>query len=374
MSRTRRVLAVAAAITTLLNVDQGGTAVTAAAGGQLGLHEGPGDVAGMSEFSAWLGQSPTYASDYVDYRQTWNEIANPLWTLDTWSAWVRASSGRRLVFGVAMLPESARGQLAAGASGAFDGHFRTLAQNMVTRGLGSSVVRVGWEANGSWFPWAAAPDPASWRSYYRRIVQVMRSVPGAGFAFDWNPASSAAGTNLTFDAFYPGDDVVDIIGLNVYDLKWQDSTSSPEVRWDFTLNQFNGLRSHKTFADAHGKPLSFPEWGLYARGQINGGGGDNPYYVDRMADWFQANNTAYQSYFNADWGGGTLASFPEGQARYKARFGATGAPVTLSTTTTTLLSSSTTSVPSTTTTTLSERCAWLPQPYKSPCRAARWGD
>lgn len=341
-------------------------ATPAVAGEQrLGLHSGPGDVASLGSFSSWLGRTPAYASDYVDYKRTWNEIANPLWVLDVWSPWVKASSDRRLVLGVGMLPEAARGQLSAGAYGAFDGHFRRLAQNMVDRGLGGSVIRLGWEANGNWFPWAAAPDPWSWRTFYRRIVQTMRSVPGAAFRFDWNAASSAAGTNLAFADFYPGDDVVDMVGLDNFDLKWTDSTSPPEDRWTFLLDQFNGLRAHKAFADAHGKPLSFPEWGLYAKGDIRGGGGDNPYYIDRMADWFQSNNTAYQTYFNADWGAGNLTSFPMARDRYKARFGAAiqAAP------TTTPVPTVTTTPATTTTVAPYSRCTPLPEPYRSQCRA-----
>ena len=118
----------------------------------------------------------------------------------------------------------------------------------------------------------------------------MRSVSGAGFSFDW---TANPGTSLSFASFYPGDDVVDIVGLDIFDMKWQDTTSSPEQRWSFLLNQFNGLIAHRDFAAQHGKPLSFPEWGLYAKGDVQGGGGDNPYYIDRMADWFANNNVAY---------------------------------------------------------------------------------
>ncbi len=70
--------------------------------------------------------------------------------------------------------------------------------------------------------------------------------------------------------------------------------------------------------------MSFPEWGLRRKGDQFGGGGDNPYYVDRMADWFGQTTPGYQSYFNVDWGGGVLSSFPNGQARYRARFGVAG--------------------------------------------------
>lgn len=332
----------------------GGTpgAAGAATSSSVGVYTGPGYVREHDSFANWLNAPVPYASDALDHRFDWSYVTSP-WVVDSWAPWVHAVPGRRLVLSVPMLPQSASGQLAQGAAGAFDPYFRAVALNMVNRGLGDSVIRLGWEANGNWFPWAAAPDPASWKLFYRRIVANMRAIPGANFTFDWNAASSAAGTNLSFDAFYPGDDVVDIVGLDAYDLKWGDSTSSPEVRWNFTLNQFNGLVAHRNFANAHAKPISFPEWGLYAGGDINGGGGDNPYYIDRMADWFAASNTAYQSYFNDSWGGGNLDNFPNAKARYAARFGGTATTTTVApTTTTTVAPTTTTTLAPTTTTTV----------------------
>lgn len=350
MRRTFRATLAAGVLAAGLGMLSGAPSPAGAAASSVGVYVGPGYVAQHDAFANWLPAPVPYASDALDHRFDWSYILSP-WVLDSWAPWVRAVPGRRLVLSVPMLPASASGQLAAGAAGSFDGHFRTLAQNMVNRGLGHSVLRLGWEANGNWFPWAAAPDTTSWKAFYRRIVTTMRSVPGAAFAFDWNAASSAAGTNLTLDAFYPGDDVVDIIGLDAYDLKWGDSTSTPDQRWNFTLNQFNGLVTHRNFAAAHGKPMSFPEWGLYAKGDINGGGGDNPYYVDRMADWFASNNVAYQSYFNWNWGGGDLNSFPNAKARYQARFGvATTSTTVAPATTTTVKPTTTTTAPVTTTT------------------------
>lgn len=324
-------------LTTVSNVER-----VSAASHPVGIYSGPAYVAEHDAFAGWLGSEVPYASDALDYRFGWNDIANPSWLIEAWSPWVKAAPNRRLVLSVPLLPESARGQLSAGAAGSFDSSFRTLAENLVRGGLGNSIIRLGWEANGTWFPWSAAPDPSSWKTFFRRTVTNMRSVPGAAFSFDWNPVSSSAGTNLSFDAFYPGDDVVDIIGLDAYDLKWQDSTSSPEQRWQFTLTQFNGLNAHKVFAQAHGKPMSYPEWGMYLKGDAQGGGGDNPYYVDEMANWFATNNVVYQSYFN--WGAYALANFPNGKARYKARFGTaatTSTTISTTTTTTTTLSDTT---------------------------------
>jgi hypothetical protein len=39
-----------------------------------------------------------------------------------------------------------------------------------------------------------------------------------------------------------------------------------------------------------------------------------------MADCFAWGEVAYQSYFDHDWGGGSLAEFPAGRAAYVRRF------------------------------------------------------
>ena len=303
---------------------------TGAGSSSTGVYVGPGYVAEHDAFAKSVPASVPYAFDFIDGNNGWEQMLNP-WALDSWAPWVKSSPGRRLVLSVPMLPASAKGQMAAGAAGSFDAHFTQLARDMVSRGLGASIVRIGWEANGTWFIWSAVPDPAVWKAFFRRIVLAMRAVPGAAFSFDW---AANPGTSLAFADFYPGDDVVDIVGLDTYNTKWGDSTSTPEQRWNFQLNQFNGLVAHRDFANAHGKPLSFPEWGLYPKGDEQGGGGDDPYYIDRMADWIASNNVAYQSYF--DWWIYSLSNFPNGWARYQARFGSTATTTTSQSTSTTV--------------------------------------
>lgn len=306
----------------------------------LGTYMGPANVTGHNQFSTWLGWEAYVAEDFIDDSQTWYNIANNSnWLLDPWSQWVKAKQGRRMVVAMPMLNQASSGQLYNGANGAFDAYFRTLAQNMVNKGLGQSIIRLGWEANGDWYPWRASVDQASWKAYYRRIVGIMRSVqptvagqPAQAFKFDFNFNLGNSGTAVTFSSLYPGDDVVDYIGLDAYDVKWQDgwngtALATPDVRWNNLLYQAGGLNDLKAFASAHGKLMSLPEWGLWPRGTQDGGGGDNSYYIDRVADWIAANRSqiAYHSYFNHLSGGGDgdhrLSTYPNSQARFLARFG-----------------------------------------------------
>jgi Big-like domain-containing protein/glycosyl hydrolase family 26 len=306
----------------------------------IGVYTGPADRAAHDSFSALLGNEATYALDFVDASQSWTTIASGSdWLLDPWASWVRAKAGRRLVISVPMLNQASSGRLADGAAGAFDSYFRTLAQEIADKGLGDAVIRLGWEANGDWYPWKASTDPTAWKAFFRRIVGVMRAVqpkvsgqPRQAFEFLLTYNRGTSGTAIKFATIYPGDDVVGLLGLDVYDYKWLDTTSTPEVRWSDALNQEMGLADFKAFAASHGKPMSIPEWGLAQKGwDDNGGVGDNPYFVDRMADWFAANAATlrYQSYFDhaSSWTGDhRLASYVNAQARYRARLGLLAPP------------------------------------------------
>jgi hypothetical protein len=291
----------------------------------IGVYNGPGAVTAHNNFTGWLGASVLYATDYVDYKNGWATDFNPTWLIGPWGQWITQVPGRRLVLGLPMLENSNVGQFDAGAAGAFDSYFVGLAKSMVNNHLGGSVIRLGYEANCNTIgPWQATDNPAGYIKLFRHIVSVMHSVPSSAFSFDWTVCNGLQnGHALTsFASFYPGDDVVDIIGMDQYDVKWMDPSVTPEQRWQYNMTRYMGLQDHKNFALSHNKPVSFPEWGLYKAGDQFAGGGDDPYFIDQMANWFQVNNTAYQSYFNLNWGGGVLADFPNGQAKYKAVFGA----------------------------------------------------
>jgi hypothetical protein len=289
-----------------------------------GVYNGPGAVGAHNEFESWLGVSMLYASDYVDYKSGWDTDFKPAWLIDNWSKWVTALPGRRLVVGLPMLESSNTGQFDQGASGAFDSHFTDFANALIAHGLGNSIIRLGYEANCDTIgPWQATDNPSGYVADFRHIVGVMHNAPGADFKFDWTVCNGLQNGHAlnSFASFYPGDDAVDIIGLDQYDVKWMDPGVSPVGRWQYNVNRYMGLNDHRAFAAAHGKPVSFPEWGLYKAGDRFGGGGDSPYFIDRMADWIAASRPVYQAYFNLDWGGGVLANFPKGQAEYRLRFG-----------------------------------------------------
>ena len=118
------------------------------------------------------------------------------------------------------------------------------------------------------------------------------------------------------DASYPGDDVVDYIGLDVYDFKHEGSV---EERWNtFYVKAPFGLEWHRDFALWHGKRMSYPEWGV-------GNFGDNPFFIQQMHDWFMKNedSIAYAAYFDVDGAWPTQidnGQFPNSQRLFRKLF------------------------------------------------------
>ena len=206
-------------------------------------------------------------------------------------------SNIKLTLSVPMMPSKGGGTLADGAAGRHDEVFRHVARTLVADGYAEATVRIGWEFNGDWMPWAAAGDPDGFIAYYRRIVAVMRGVEGTHFTFEWCPNHRRHAIDPP--RAYPGDDVVDVIGMDVYDEIWNPIHADPTERWSWYRDQPFGLRWHTDFAARHGKPIAYSEWGTGLR-QDGHGAGDDPVFIAGMADWFAQSDPLYQSYWDDD--------------------------------------------------------------------------
>jgi hypothetical protein len=291
-------------------------AATASPSTTLGVYRGAGAPDRVAAFERWNGGHPAaYALDFLPIDEGWNAIAHPDWFAERW-----AGSPYRVVYSVPLLPRDG-GTLAQGAAGAYDGHFASMARALVAHGQGDAILRLGWEFDGDWFPWAAGRDPTAFVTYWRRAVDAIRAVPGAHFTFDWTAAVDGGG--IAPDQVYPGDAYVDVIGLDVYDQGWADGFRDAASRWRTLRDGRFGLRWHRTFAAAHGKPESFPEWGLADRPDGHGGG-DDAAFVRRMHAWIAAGNVRYHCYFDFDAQDGrhriSGGALPAGAAEFRGRF------------------------------------------------------
>ena len=285
----------------------------------------------LDAFEAWLGCRVEYVIDY-SARNSWADIEDPSYLHRAWSG-----EGRRLVLGIAMLPEEDdSATMAAGAAGEYDVHYKTLAERLVADGEQDAILRVGWEFNLSESRWFTRNE-ADFKTYWRNIAVVMDSVPGSKFNFDWNVNNGRGPVDAR--SYYPGDDVVDIIGVDAYDVAgnaypYPNTCDDPcriarqTKAWDEEIfGGRNGLASWQSFAAEHRKPMSLPEWGLWARPDGTGGGND-PAFVHRMHDFIldPDSNMAYQAYFefNGDDGEHRLmTTFPDAGAVFRRLFNTT---------------------------------------------------
>ncbi|MFB0617568.1 glycoside hydrolase family 26 protein [Streptomyces sp. AGS-58] len=251
------------------------------------LDSGARGVARMADLSHWLGGTELKVAHTYLPGGRWQDIEGPPGFLDVWAHWRREKADRTLVLNVPMqerneenVPDSeVRRLLGQAATGAFDRHFRALAERLVRLKVPDTVIVLGWEMNGTTYTHRCGPDPEAWKTYWNRIVTTMRSVPGQAFRFDFAPSRGRDAVPWT--ECYPGDDTVDIIGMDSYD---QPSGSS----FDQQVKEPFGLQQHVEFAKSHGKPISYPEWGLFRNG-------DNAEYMRRMLAWIDEHRPLYNA-------------------------------------------------------------------------------
>jgi hypothetical protein len=278
---------------------------------------------GMAAFAQQTGSSPSVASVYLSGSNGWADMDGAGGSLNYLISQY-SGSGYTLALGVPIIPTSgggAVGTLAQGATGAYNSYYVTLAQTLVAGGLSNAYLRLGWEFDGSWMPWAATSpsSEASFASYFQQIVAAMRSVPGEQFRFVWNPDAGAfTQSGYSVAAAYPGNAYVDVIGLDEYDQSWA-TPQTPANAWASTA--LPALTAAQQFASANGKPLAFGEWGLAIRSDGHGLG-DDPYFINQMVAWMKNNNVTYEAYFDANSGGVnsliTGGSFPSSLAAFSA--------------------------------------------------------
>ncbi|WP_371536522.1 glycosyl hydrolase [Streptomyces sp. NBC_00466] len=251
------------------------------------LDYGPKGVARMADLSRWLGGAELRVGHTYLPGDVWSNIEGQPDFLRTWAKWRRARPDRMFVLNVPMQEhnedrvsdDEVRDLIGQGARGDFDDHYRKLATRLVNLGVPDTVIVLGWEMNGTTYTQRCGPDPQGWKTYWRRIVTAMRSVPGQKFKFDFTP--NRGPDDIPWTRCYPGDRTVDIVGMDSYDQPPGD-TFEDQVKGPY------GLQAQVDFAAAHKKQISYPEWGLYRNG-------DNADYMRGMLAWFDAHRPLYQT-------------------------------------------------------------------------------
>jgi hypothetical protein len=258
-------------------------------------------AADLTAFSTWRGRQVDVGVGAVSRDGGWDGMRSQ-WLFDAYK-----NFPGQLVVSAPMWPER-QGSLAECATGAYDQRWATLGKVFVDNKRATAILRLGWEANGDFAYWSAGEPQADggfrstalgaqrYRECFRRVVAAVRTT-APYLLIDWtvnahgSPTCDGRATNC-----YPGNDVVDIVGIDSYDA-WP--VSKDQASFDRQAGQPEGITAMYTFARNHNKLFSVPEWGV-APGATGGGGFDNPFYITAMLSWFAARAPylAYEAYFN----------------------------------------------------------------------------
>lgn len=160
----------------------------------------------------------------------------------------------------------------------------------------TAYIRPGWEMNlNDWYFKATPENADQWKQAFIHVVNSLRKAsPDFQIIFNPNLGDGQTGTKDA-SLFYPGDEYVDLIGVDVYDW-WPGYTSEANIArhrdrdygWNWWLE----------FAKQRNKRFCLPEWGI-ATANPNSGG-DNPIYINFVYSWLKANQEwiAMECYFH----------------------------------------------------------------------------
>ncbi|MDO9377301.1 MAG: glycosyl hydrolase [Nocardioidaceae bacterium] len=280
----------------------------------------------VAKDSELMGRDFSCVLVFNDNAPTWQGVVEPWFTVHNdenfrWDRWVQRDPSRTLVIGQSLIPDEAPVDWRQrGAAGEYDHYFADLGRNLVDAGLGSSVLRLAHEGNGDWFKHSIGTteqDQRDWATYWARAARVLDATPGADFTMDLTVAAGPPVVPL--DQWYPGDDVVDVIGADFYDRVPGDAPQEQPDRWTYQRTQPGGLESVLAFAQRHDKPISVPEWGLAAADV--GGADDDPAFIRNMLAFVKANDTMYQGYWNKTDTPSDLRNNPDSLEEYRALMG-----------------------------------------------------
>lgn len=114
-------------------------------------------------------------------------------------------------------------------------------------------------------------DALEYRAAWRAVVELIRSRGGDEIEMVWTVGAEAL-SEPEGRAFYPGDDVVDVIGADLYNWYTCQGTDRPWVSFE------NLVEPAVQFAAERGKPLALPEFASAA----------DPADLNRRAGWMDA--------------------------------------------------------------------------------------
>jgi hypothetical protein len=274
-----------------------GSARAAMAGARSGMSWQSGaSISQYAAFASYRGRQIDTITAWCPHA-TWTDITALKGGFST-----ARKSGARVCCAMRLLPLShdARkypGNYKLAASGTYDGYYIQYAQKLAATNLTNVICRIGWETNGDSRPDFCKVDREAFKTTWQRIAMILRQY-NPTILTEWNNIKKGGqGENIM--NYYPGDEYVDIFGVNYYD-GWPPLEN--QAIWDKQYYASYkggpwGIGAWAAEARSRGKLFASSEWGINA-GRYNCK--DNPFYIESMYQFFVKNNDilAYENYFN----------------------------------------------------------------------------
>lgn len=345
-------------------------AVNAAGAGPSSLHSSPIEIpasrligrgwkAGSAGYGTTVAQWKSLTgvtrqayNDYFDYESTFAEkAANIVGKRLEYQTPVNDGSVVN-IFTIGLLPSPPDGsqaqnrpRLAQAAAGADLGSWTSIGNAFKSAQFDSvsTLIRLGHECNGNWYPWSTncvAADMANFRAAWRVAVRAIRATcPSIRFELCLNAGYPSGGSDATgvINGHFAGDAYVDVVGFDWYNSTHAGADGDPAkprtdpvnvaatAQLSAAVNQGSGdwFGSFEQFCGAHNKLFSMSEWGLSANNNASSVN-DVPYTVDfifdTLADMVSRRRVmvSHDCYFEV--ASNALSENPKSLAQYTSRW------------------------------------------------------
>lgn len=250
----------------------------------------PNNTTEPAEIISWLGRSPDLASVHTGQGSADDFVGSVRFCI--------GSSGYAGPMCLSIPLSWNGGSLEAAARGDYNALYTQAAQKIFELDANGQqfpvakqdviYVRTGWEHNlYGQMPWASNGKEAAFVTAFQNFATAFRAV-SPKFKIVYGPNIGGDDWRIT----YPGDAYCDAIGMDFYHYPEFGAPSDPYLAWDFMLTQQYGLNDLVTFANAHGKRICIPEWGV----RLDYFGP----YIKLYRQWCVDNNVLYSNYWDSD--------------------------------------------------------------------------
>jgi mannan endo-1,4-beta-mannosidase len=173
----------------------------------------------LRQFDRESGTNAKIAMYYQDWNPNWStallnpKIVDPIYAsgavpMISWTPFRSSGNPRR----------QPAYQLRRIVAGAFDPYLRRAALEAASSGR-PVLVNLAPEMNGSWFNYGAGINgntPQLYKAMWRHVVSIFREAGAENVRWVWSPNVYGNGRIRPFAPFYPGDEWVDVVGLDGY--------------------------------------------------------------------------------------------------------------------------------------------------------------